>query len=66
MHEIRMLPRLEQALRKLERKDPVRREAALKKMAEISMSDPHRYKNLQYDLKHYKRCISTMISFSSS
>ncbi len=56
MHEAEFTEAFLRQLRKAEKKDPVRYEAALKKIEQVrSVSNPHHYKNLRNDLKEFKR-----------
>jgi mRNA-degrading endonuclease RelE of RelBE toxin-antitoxin system len=56
MNRIDLSDKVKKILKHLNHKDPVRREAVLKKLAELeSAQDFSRYKNLRYDFKEYKR-----------
>lgn len=54
MYSFERSDELDKILKKLMKRDKVRFEAVLKKIREVCES-PHHYKNLQHDLKEFKR-----------
>ena len=56
MYNLERSEKLDRILKKLSKKDKVRYEATIRKIEEIITSEnPHHYKNLQHDMKEFKR-----------